>query len=231
MDFIAITPDVFEILTTAPHTDQDIPHYDNKALALFMLLAYRSGADLKIHTSHAALCSMLGITARAENLKAVKNNLLQMQEDGIIKIQKDIQIYFWIILNKEAFIPKDNYAIIYFEEFEHIFTEKNRDILFILLYQIKKHKHQNTNISFISERTIAAKSYLNLATVEQGIKKLRKNVLDTYKMQVKFNEGYPKTICLYRSVCDGTITQDEAETLTKQLFTNIKSITRKDVAK
>ena len=231
MDYIAITPDVFELLTTTPQVDCHIPHYDNKALVLYSLLAYRAGADLKFHTNKAAMCHIMGLVNRTENQRAIMNNLLKMQEDGIIEIKNIDQSFFWIALNKDVFMPQDNYAIIHFKEFEYIFTQQNRDTLLMLLYHIKRHTHQNTRISFISERTLAGLTYLNRETVQNGLKKLRQNVFNTYKVQIKFNEGYPKTICYYKSLCDGSIDTNEIENIAHQYYDNIKSITRKDNTK
>lgn len=218
--FAAVRQDVFSALI-------DPDRYNEKALALFLLLRFRAGCDLKIHTNEMALCDLMGVSNQTKNRTDIMSNLQQMERDGFLSIYDSNDArFFWISLEYDIFIPAADFTIIYKKEFDALWPEKTRDKLLMLLYCIKKYKHKKTNISFVSIDTIEQESPLSRSTICRGITKLE-GVLDIYRARISFADGQFKEVNYYKSLCDGEITQEQVEAIAKKYYRNITSITRK----
>lgn len=231
MSFAAVKREVFDAFVDdidalrLGQIDPDAPHYDEKALTLFLVLRFRAGADFKVHTNELALCELMGLSNRTENKASIMSNLLRMQEDGILQITRvNGSKFFWISLEYDIFMPQDDYTIIYKKEFDAVFEEKSRDKLLSIIYSIKRFKHKKTNISFASLDVIAEESHISKPTIYRGLEKL-KQVFDICKATIKFIDGQTKEINYYKSLCDGTITSDQIEGIIKKYYKNVKSIT------
>lgn len=206
--------------------DNTLPHYDEKALALFLTLRFRAGCDFRIFITESGLCELMGLSTRTETKQSIMSNLLRMEQDSIITIQRqDNQKFFWITLQYEMFMPSQNYTIIYQSEFDKL---SNNNKLLMLLYYIKKYTYQKSNISFVSLNTLERDSGFSRPTICNGIAKLKENILDIYPVCIEFNNGTHKNVSYYKSLCNGSITAQEVQNIASSYYKNIKSITRKD---
>lgn len=207
--------------------DSNAPHYDNKALTLFLLLRFRAGSDLRLYTSLRAICNLLGISNRTENKKDIENNLLQMQNYGLITIQNDLKDYFWITLQYPIFFPDKDYVVIYLSEFQKIFEMKQRDKLFLIYCCIKKYQNKNSKISFVSAETIMADTHLSKPTVLKSIDILNGALMDVYKAHIRFKDKTSKEINYYKPLIDGTIASEDVAAIVNKHFKNVERIKRR----
>lgn len=234
MAFAAVSRDIVQKFLTdasdlkAGLLDPNSPHYDDKALTLFLLLRFRAGIDFQIHTCEAALCDMMGLSNRTENKQSIMLNLRRFEEDGLITMRRSAnEKFFWITLNPDEFIAKSDYAVIEDDEFNKVMKLYSRDKLFLLLYCIKKYQHKKTNISFVSIETIAEETQMSKSTIAQGIQSLR-GVLDVYQAIITFTNDKTKEVNYYAPVGSEVNLEDEVETIIRKHYKNVKYITRKE---
>lgn len=228
--FAAVRKDIVDhILNDIKYGLYDIaePHYDDKALTLFLLLRFYAGCGFQFYTNELMLCELMNLSTRAENKTSIMSNILKMQEDDLLTItQHPNKKFFHIILDYESFMPENDFVTIYKEEFDALFLDKSRDKLLLVLYCIKKFQHKRSGISFPSVETIMDSSNISKPTVCKSIDKLAQ-VLDIYKAKINFNDGTNKEVNYYRSLCDGKMSEDQVANIAKKYYPNIKSITRK----
>lgn len=235
MAFAAISKDIVQKILTdvsdfrAGLLNADSPHYDDKALTLFLLLRFRAGIDFQIHTCEAALCDMLRLSNRTENKQSIMLNLQRFEEDGLITMRRsDNGKFFWISLNPDAFVAKSDYALIDADEFNAVMNMYSRDKLLLLLYCIKKYQHKKTNISFVSIETIAQETQMSKSTITQGIQSLR-SVLDIYQAIIVFENGKTKEVNYYAPAGSNVDLEEEVESLVRQHYKNVQYITKKEI--
>ena len=215
-------------LLKAGMIDEDKPHYNEKALTLFLLLRFWANSSFEIHTNEDELCELLFMKPRDKNKKDIMMNLRKMEEDTYLHIRQNPNNKFFLIeLNYEYFMPENNFTIIYKKEFDELLPEKTSDRLVILLYCIKKYQYKKTGISFPSIETIVKDTGQSRSAVCRNLAKMDK-VLNTYKAIINFDNDTFKEITYYKSVCDGEISKGLIENIAKVQFKNIKSITKKE---
>ena len=231
MSFAAVKREIFDAFVEdidalrSGSLDLSEPHYDEKALTLFLVLRFRAGADFKVHTNELALCELMGLSNRTENKTSIMSNLLRMQEDGLLQITRTKgSKFFWISLEYDIFVPQDDYTVIYKQEFDAVFDAKSRDKLLSIIYGIKRYKHKKTNISFASLDVIAEETRISKPTIYRGLEKLKK-VFSICKATIRFIDGQTKEVNYYKSLCDGVITSDQIEGIIRKYYKNVKSIT------
>lgn len=204
------------------------PHYDDKALTLFLLSRYLSNSDFALYTNEAQLCELMGISNRKENKESIMSNLRRMEEDGILIISQNPECkFFWIYLQYEIIMPEDNYIIIYKKEFEELLTRSDRDKMLAVLCCIKKYQHVKTKISFVSVDTIVRETKISRPTVLKCVQNL-KQILDIYQADIVSSNGTHKTVNYYKSFEDGKITQSQVESIAKMYYKN-STVTRKEL--
>lgn len=204
------------------------PHYDDKALTLFLLIRFRADCAFRFYTNENMLCEMMGLSLRGENRTAVMANIFKMQEDGFIYIhQKPGSKFFEIKLDYNMFMPENEFVIIYRDEFDNLINDTSRDKLILLLYFIKMFQYGDSGVSFPSIENLIMLSHMSRQTISNGMKKLD-DVLHTYKARINFNDGTHKDVNYYRSKFDsGAISKAQIESIVQRYYVNIKSITER----
>jgi hypothetical protein len=203
------------------------PHYDDKAITLLLLLRFYVNSSFQFYTNEVMLCELMGLSNRSDNRKGIMSNILKMQEDGILSIQREPdKKFFHITLDYEFIMPEKNFVVIYKQEFDNLFLDKSRDKLLLMLCCIKKFQHKQTGISFPAIETIMDSSHISKPTICKGIERLRE-VLHIYKARIKFNDGTYKDVNYYKSQCEDKISQDIVMNIAKKYYKNIKSITER----
>ena len=205
-------------------TNIEEPHYDDKALALLLLLRFYASNSFQFYTNEVMLCELMQLSNRPDNRNSIMSNILKMQEDGLLIVSRQPnKKFFYITLDYEAMMPENNFVVIYKQEFDALFNDTSRDKLLLILCCVKKFQHKKTGISFPSVETIIDSSHISKPTVCKGLERLS-SILYICKVRINFNDGTFKDINYYRSRCEGGISQDTAASITKQYYTNIKSI-------
>ncbi len=208
--------------------DSDKPHYDEKALTLFLLLRFHINCSFDFYTNESMLCELLGISSRSENRKSIMTNIQQMQDDGVLSVRCfPGKKFFRISLDYETCMKSENFVKIYKEEFDQIFAEKARDKLFLLLYCIKKFQYGKSGISFPSIETLMDASRISKPTILKGLEKLN-GVLHIYRARINFNDGTYKDVNYYQArAVGGGISSQAVEGIVRKYYTNVKSITER----
>ncbi len=208
--------------------DPSQPHYDDKALTLFLLLRFYANSSFELYTNEVMLCELMGLSNRAENRDSIMSNIYKMEEDDyIFVIQHPGKKFFRIQLAYEWFMPETDFVIIYKQEFDQLIKDKSKDKLLLLLYCIKKFQHKNTGISFPSVETLMDSSHISKPTVCKGLERLS-GILYVYKIRINFNDGTFKDINYYKSRAENGASQDAITSIAKKYYTNIKSIVRRE---
>lgn len=205
----------------------DEPHYDDKAITLLLLLRFYVNNSFQFYTNEVMLCELMGLSNRPENRAGIMSNILKMQEDGILSIQRQPdKKFFHITLDYESIMPEKNFVVVYKQEFDNLFTDRSRDKLLLMLCCIKKFQHKQTGISFPSIETIMDSSHISKPTICRGLERLAE-VLVVCKVRINFNDGTYKDVNYYKSRADGAIQQDTIENIAKKYYANVKSITNR----
>lgn len=206
----------------------DQPHYDEKALTLFLLLRFHANCSFTFYTNEHMLCELMGLSSRAENRASIMSNILKMQEDDILSIHHyPNRKFFRIDLAYEAFMTTQDFVKIYKEEYDQLIDDKSKDKLFMILYCVKKFRHGKSEISFPSVETLIDSSHISKPTICKGLEKLN-NVLYVYRARINFHDGTYKDVNYYkpRAVGNG-ISQDNVVSIVNKYYTNVKSITER----
>lgn len=205
------------------------PHYDDKALTLFLLLRFYANCSMEFYTNETMLCELIGISARLENKSSVMANILKMEEDGLLYISRTPNNkFFRLTLDYDMFMPEKNFVVIYKEEFEQLVREKNRDKLIWLLYAIKRFQHRNTAISFPSMETMINISHISKPTVCKCLQQLEP-LFNIYRARIHFYDGTYKDVNYYKSRSEESgIAADTVAAIVKKHYTNVQSITTRE---
>ena len=204
------------------------PHYDDKAFTLFLLLRFHANCSFEFYTNELMLCELMRLSPRQENKESIMSNILMMAEDDLLHI-KDVPDgkFFYIVLHYEKFVLDTGFVRIYKEEFEQLVGAKNKDKLIMLLYAIKRFQHRNTAISFPSVETLMATSHISKPTVCKCLKQLDP-LFQIYKARINFYNGSYKDVNYYKSCAEESdISPDVINTIVKQHYSNVKSITER----
>lgn len=204
------------------------PHYDDKALTLFLLLRFHADCSFEFYTNEIMLCELMGLSARAENRQSIMSNILKMEEDGLLYIRRNSnKKFFCIVLDYNMFVVEKGFVRIYKEEFEQLLTDKNKDKLILLLYSIKRFQHKDTEISFPSIETLMNTSHISKPTVCKGLDRLG-DLFHVYRARINFHNGTYKDVNYYKSRSEKTgISRDIVSGIIKQHYSNVKSITER----
>lgn len=204
------------------------PHYDDKALTLFLLLRFHANCSFEFYTNESMLCELMGISARPENKESIMSNILKMEEDELLRIRrKPKSKFFYIELDYNSFVVEKGFIRIYKEEFDQLINEKNKDKLLLLLYSIKRFQHRNTEISFPSIETLISTSHMSKPTVNKCLKQIDP-LFNIYKARINFYNGTYKDINYYKSCSEQKgIDPNTIDTIVKQHYSNVKSITER----
>lgn len=201
------------------------PHYDDKALTLFLLLRFHANCSLEFYTNEAMLCELMGISVRPENKESIMSNILKMEEDGLLYIRrKQNNKFFYIVLDYDIFVVDKGFIRIYKEEFDQLIGTKNKDKLLLLLYSIKRFQHDRTEISFPSIETLISTSHMSKPTINKCLKQIEP-LFNIYKARINFYNGTYKDINYYKSRSEQkAIDSNTIEVIVKQHYSNVKSI-------
>jgi len=204
------------------------PHYDDKALTLFLLLRFHASCSLECYVNEAMLCELMGLAARPENKESIMSNILKMEEDGLLHMRKkQNNKFFYIVLDYNSFMAEKGFVRIYKEEFDQLIHEKNKDKLLLLLYSIKRFQHGKTEISFPSIETLISTSHMSKPTVNKCLKQISP-LFHIYKARINFYDGTYKDINYYKSCSEQNgIDPNTVETIVKQHYSNVKLITER----
>lgn len=204
------------------------PHYDEKALTLFLLLRFHANCSFDFYTNEYMLCELMRLSTRAENRESIMLNILRMQEDELLTIKRyPGKKFFCIDLNYEVFMTTTDFVKIYKEEYDALISDKSRDKLFLILYCVKKFRYGKSDISFPSVETIMDSSHISKPTICKGLEKLD-GVLYIYKARINFNDGTSKDVNYYKPRAAGSgISREVLDNIVKKYYSNVKSITER----
>lgn len=232
--FASVDPNIVEAFISGTEEvragliNADEPHYDDKALTLFLLLRFHANCSLEFYTNESMLCELMGLTQRQENKKSIMHNILQMQEDGYLHIRdKPGNKFFYIVLDYETFMMDKKFVRIYKEEFEKLISEKNKDKLILTLYAIKRFQHNTTQTSFPSIETLMNTVRISKPTVNQCLNQIAP-LFYIYKARINFHNGTYKDVNYYKSRSEEKgIERKVIEEIVEQYYSNVKSITER----
>lgn len=233
--FASVKPDIVDRFLVdaekfrAGEIEPDEPHYDDKALTLFLLLRFHANCSLEFYTNETMLCELMGLSTRAENKASIMSNILMMDGEDLISIRrKPGSKFFYIVLDANTFIADKGFVRIYKEEFEQLLPDKNKDKLLLLLYAVKRFQHQSTEISFPSIETLMSTVNISKPTVCKGLQRLAA-MFHVYKARINFYDGTYKDINYYKSRSEKEdISSQAIEDIVRQYYSNVKSITERE---
>lgn len=205
MSKIFLSYEVFDNLTS--------DSFSEDALELFIHLDFRAGKDYKIYTNASLLCDLV----KQRSKVILMHDLRQMEAYNYITLSTpNKRGYFWITLEYEAFVPKNNFFIITSEEFECVASNQ---YLLRLLCGIKKYRCLNTNISFSSYSTIAEAGGISSSTVTRRLKDLEP-ILHIQPYTIKLADSTVIKRNFYKSKSDGELTYEEVADIVADYYPN-----------
>ena len=233
--FASVGPDIVDAFISgvedlrAGLVNIDSPHYDDKALTLFLLLRFHANCSLEFYTNENMLCELMGLSQRQENKKSIMSNILQMRDDGFLHLrEKPGNKFFYIVLDYDTFVIDKGFVRIYKEEFEQLLLEKNKDKLILTLYAIKRFQHNKTEISFPSIETLMNTARISKPTLSQCLDKIAP-LFYIYKARIHFHNGTYKDVNYYKSRSEkNDIDPNTVDAIVKKHYANVKSISQRN---